>query len=88
MNSPRRPPFFWLVVLACALYVGFFVFCVSLTIRVYAIAKTPGWTLRGGRGGWIVSSVDADGPAAGRIQPGDRLLAIDGDQRSAVIGVS
>jgi hypothetical protein len=28
------------------------------------------------------------GPAAGRLQPGDRLIAIDGDERAAVVGTS
>jgi hypothetical protein len=87
-DQSRRPAFFWLVVVACAAYAGCLAFSVSVTIRSYGIAKAPGWAVRASRDGWFVSEVDGGGPAAGRIQPGDRLLAIDGDQRSAVIGVS
>src|SRR5438093_7278404 len=36
--------------------------------------------------GWVVATVDENGPAAGRLQPGDRLLALNGDGRVAVLG--
>jgi len=87
-NQSRRPAFFWLVVVACAAYAGCLAFSVSVMIRSHGIAKAPGWAVRASRDGWFVSEVDGGGPAAGRMQPGDRLLAIDGDPRAAVIGVS
>ena len=76
------------MVFVCAAYAGFLAFSVFVTIRAYGIAKAPGWAVRATRGGWFVSDVDIHGPAAGRIQPGDRLLAINGDERRAVVGVS
>src|SRR5439155_15391035 len=37
-------------------------------------------------GAWRVTSVDPNGPAAGVLAPGDRLLAIAGDSRAALVG--
>ena len=36
--------------------------------------------------GHVVASVDENGPAAGRLEPGDRLLALNGDWRVAPLG--
>lgn len=86
-DTPRRwPAFVWLVLLVCAVYAGLFAFTVYAVARYYGIEKAPGWSGRSETTGWMVSAVDAAGPAAGRIQPGDRLLAINGDQRRAVVG--
>src|SRR5262249_15631648 len=86
-EEPRRPVFFWLGLLVCGLYAGLFAFTVYAVSRYYGVEKAPGWTCDQTDGaGWFVSHVDDAGPAAGRIQLGDRLLAINGDQRRAVIG--
>ncbi|MEK6410914.1 MAG: hypothetical protein AABN34_28665 [Acidobacteriota bacterium] len=86
-DQPRRPVFFWLVLLTCVVYAGLFAFTIYAVARHYGVEKAPGW--RGQTDGrvWFVSDVDDAGPAAGRIQLGDRLLAINGDERRAVIGV-
>src|SRR5215471_791808 len=86
-DQPRRPVFFWLVLLVCVVYAGLFAFTIYAVARYYGFEKAPGWTvyrIEGTR--WFVSGVDERGPAAGRIQVGDRLLAINGDERLAVIG--
>jgi hypothetical protein len=86
-DQPRRPVFFWLVLLVCVVYAGLFAFTVYAVARYYGVEKAPGWTCDRTDGtGWYVSHVDETGPAAGRIQVGDRLRAINGDQRRAVIG--
>ena len=85
-DQPRRPVFFWLVLLVCGLYAGLFAFMIYAVVRYYGVEKVPGWSFRTDGTGWFVSDVDAGGPAAGRIQLGDRLLAINGDQRRAVFG--
>ena len=87
-DQPRRPVFFWLVLLICGLYAGLFVFTVYAVARYYGVEKAPGWRALADGRGWFVSDVDDAGPAAGRIQLGDRLLAINGDQRCAVLGNS
>ncbi|MGH9760678.1 MAG: PDZ domain-containing protein, partial [Blastocatellia bacterium] len=87
-DQQRRPAFFWLVLLICLVYTGFLAFTVYAVVRQYGVEKAPGWSADRTDGtGWFVSQVDPVGPAAGRIQLGDRLLAINGDQRRAVIGL-
>src|SRR5215470_19110759 len=85
-EQPRRPVFFWLVLLICGLYAGLFAFMIYADVRYYGFEKASGWSVRLHRTDWVVSYVDDAGPAAGRIQLGDRLLAINGDQRRAVFG--
>jgi GAF domain-containing protein len=87
-DQPRKPAFFWLVLLACALYAIAFSLMVFTFMRHYGAVKAPGWSVHGERSGWFVTEVDPNGPAAGRLASGDRLLAINGDARSAVIGTS
>jgi hypothetical protein len=76
------------VLLTCVVYAGLFAFTVYAVARYYGVEKAPGWRAVADGRGWFVSEVDDAGPAAGLIQRGDRLLAINGDQRCAVLGVS
>src|SRR5215831_3487605 len=86
-NQTRRPVFFWLVLLVCVVYAGLFSFTVYAVSRYYGFEKVAGWSCERTDGtAWFVSYVNAKGPAAGRIQVGDRLLSINGDERRAVIG--
>src|SRR6266508_2641328 len=87
-DQPRRTAFLWLVLLICGVYAGLFAFTAYVSARYYGIVKNPGWTVRPAATGWIVADVDDTGAAAGRIERGDRLLAINGDERCAVLGVS
>jgi hypothetical protein len=76
----------WVVLLLCALYGVLSVFTAILSIRYYGMMKAPGWEARATDEGWVVTSVAPDGAAAGRLEPGDRLLAFNGDERVAVLG--
>jgi hypothetical protein len=76
----------WVVLLLCALYVVLSVFTAIISIRYYGMMKAPGWEARATNAGWIVTSIVPDGAAAGRLEPGDRLLALNGDERAAVLG--
>jgi GAF domain-containing protein len=87
-SQPRRSAFFWLVLLISVVYAGSFAFTVYAVARYYGVDKAPGWRVVANATGWFVWEVDDAGPAAGRIQRGDRLLAINGDQRAAVLGAS
>jgi predicted metalloprotease with PDZ domain len=87
-DQSRRPAFFWLVLLLCGVYAGFCAVTIEATLRHYGTEKDPGWNVRADATGWIVSDVNASGPAAGRIEPGDRLIALNGDGRAAVLGVA
>ena len=83
-DQPCRPVFFWLVLLTCVVYAGSLAFTVYAVARYYGVEKAPGWIAQTDGRAWYVSDVDDAGPAAGRIQRGDRLLAINGDERYAV----
>src|SRR5262245_15593522 len=86
-NQPRRSIFFWIVLLVCGVYAGYFAFTVYALARYYGVEKAPGWEAQTDGRAWYVSNVDGAGPAAGRIQLGDRLLAINGDERYEVEGL-
>src|SRR5215470_292326 len=88
VDQPRRSAFVWLVVFLCVLYAGLFAFTVYAVAKYYGVEKAPGWSCARteSNNGYFVTEIDEAGPAAGRIQVGDRLLAINGDQRRAVVG--
>ena len=88
MSDQRRPAFFWFAVLLSGVYVAFLAFTIHAIVSHYGVVKDSGWTLRVAGSGWYVSGVEADGPAAGQVELGDRLLALNGDERAAVIGAS
>src|SRR5579864_2542440 len=88
MSDGRPAPFVWLIALLSALYAAYLAFTIAMVASHYGIEKDPGWTVRVAGDGWFVSAVDAAGPAAGKVEVGDRLLALNGDARAAVIGTS
>ena len=69
-------------------------FAIALVMTVFSLIrhngprKAPGWVARPQYSGWFVTGIDRGGPADGRLEVGDRLLAINGDERAAVIGTS
>ena len=58
-----------------------YVFGVVLLARYGTLIKDFGWTATSLDGRVHVATVDPAGPAAGRLQPGDEVVAIDGDRR-------
>ena len=78
--------FFWLVVCAVPLYVALWLFSGYVLVRDIHHSKAMGWTMTPRDNSWVVATVDEKGPAAGRLEPGDRLLALNGDARAAVLG--
>jgi eukaryotic-like serine/threonine-protein kinase len=87
-DQQRRSPFIWAVLFMCAVYALFCAVTVVSVARHFGIEKDPGWNVRVDAKGWVVSDVNAAGPAAGYIEPGDHLLALNGDESAAVLGVS
>jgi len=69
------------------MYAGSLAFTVYAVARYYGVEKAPGWIAQTDGRAWYATDVDDAGPAAGRIQRGDRLLAINGDERYAVEGM-
>src|SRR4029434_3158453 len=90
VDKPCRSVFFWLVLLLCGAYTFFFAFTTYVTVRSYGVVKRPGWTVGywPDSRGWVVRDVNETGPASGRLQRGDRLLAINGDARVAIWGTA
>ena len=55
----------------------------GVTLPKGNVVKDWGYTLSPGLFSWVVASVDPAGPAAGTIQTGDVIEAIDGNGRVA-----
>jgi len=87
-SQPRRSAFFWFVVLACPAYAALAVFTTHVLVRDFRHTKDAGWTARADDTGWFVATIDPAGAAAGRLERGDRLSALNGDTRAAVLGPS
>ena len=81
VNLRGKPGFFWFALVAGILVSVSFVYESVNLFRVGRWHKIVGWKSAPVATGWAVSQVDLDGPAAGKLQTGDRLLAIDGDTR-------
>jgi hypothetical protein len=85
-NRSRRPAFFWLVVGAIPLYAALWLFSGHVLVRDFHHSKAYGWTLAADDTGWVFTSVDPNGAAAGRLEVGDRMRALNGDTNAAVLG--
>src|SRR5262252_5747095 len=69
---------------ACVLglaVLGLYIFIGVNLIRWGPLTHEAGWTSVRKHDGWYVQSVDARGAAGGKLQPGDRILAVGGDER-------
>jgi tRNA A-37 threonylcarbamoyl transferase component Bud32 len=70
--------------LACVLglfVLSLYIFIAANLIRWGPLTREPGWTSVRKHDGWYVQNVDARGPAGGKLQPGDRIVAVGGDER-------
>jgi eukaryotic-like serine/threonine-protein kinase len=83
-----RQPFVWLVSVAALVVAAMFVHAASILIRTGGETTSFGWSEVRRDGHWIVSTVDPDGVAAGRLQPGDRLVSINGQRVVGRAGVN
>ncbi len=81
MNPRGKPNFYWFALAAGLLLSGCLVYESVNLVRIGRYQKIIGWRSTAAAGAWVVSEVDRDGPAAGKLETGDRLLAIDGDTR-------
>lgn len=67
---------------------GLYVAIPVILIRSGAAVREAGWTSVRRHDGWYIQSVDPNGPARDRLQPGDRVTAINGDRRFSIINPS
>ncbi len=78
--------FFWLAVFSGSLLLGALALQAVNAFRIGRYEKKPGWLMAQRADGWVVYQVEPGGPAQGKLQIGDRLLAMNGDRRVAHIG--
>ena len=81
-----RPPFFWLVALATPVILCAYVYIAYITARYGGLAVEFGWDAAREGAAWRVSRIAASGPADGRLQVGDLVLALNGNDRAGRLG--
>jgi hypothetical protein len=85
-DQPRRKPlFFWIAVLLGAVMLILYLFGGVMTARYGPVTRDSGWKPERRDGQWYVREVDPQGSAAGKLQAGDLILAINDDPRIASI---
>jgi len=79
-TSPRaHHPFRWLAVFAALVALVAFSMATVRLVRDRGVTKEFGWEEQRGRGGGAsVTAVSPGGPAAGRVEVGDRIIAMNG----------
>lgn len=83
---PKKPFFFWLI-LTIGIGLSFVYLYTGWMVFRYEPAREPiGWRTELSKGAWLVSTVEPHGPAAGKLEVGDQVLALNGDARAAVAG--
>src|SRR5262249_11556167 len=87
MSNQRGSAFSWFVLATCSVYAGFFIFAIYTTVRYHGWVKDGGWNERHDARGSYVSTVNERGAAARRLEPGDRLVAFNGGEGRAVLGI-
>ena len=85
MNN-SRPPFFWGVIVASAAMVFVYVCVAVIVVRYGGLAADFGWDASRRDDVWQVSRIRPGGPADGRLQAGDVVLALNGNDRAATLG--
>src|ERR1051325_6994706 len=79
-GAPSKHPFFWMILI----YAVIFSFFVSLTItsisRYGQLKRDLGWEYGFTGDDCYITRVDRAGPAYGKLQKGDRIVAIDGNR--------
>lgn len=81
-----KHPFFWVALFIGVLLLGFYVFAGLMLYRYGTLSKDLGWEYNSRGDSWYVNGVDPKGVAANKLEPGDRIIAIDGDEWITRIG--
>lgn len=82
---PRRPAFFWFA-LAAGIGLLIFYVCAGWVIYWNKGGKSFGWQFSYSSARWNVTKVDPMGPAAGKLERADTVLAFDADSRAGKVG--
>lgn len=87
-RTRRKPLFFWIALLIGAGMLGAYLFAGAMIWRYGTLVRDSGWQPERRHGQWIVRAVDPQSVAAGKLQPGDVILAVNDDARIARIDSS
>src|SRR5262245_1798182 len=86
LQEVPAPRFFTFAIVAGLIMLGALAIEGLHAVQFAGYSRVEGWTQTRSASGWSVATVDPTGPAAGVLQPGDRLVAFDGDARLARFG--
>jgi tRNA A-37 threonylcarbamoyl transferase component Bud32/GAF domain-containing protein len=75
--GPSRP-FLWFVWISSVIIAAVFAYAACLLVQKGGASVALGWSEARRGDGWFVSRVDPAGPAAGRIESGDRIINMNG----------
>lgn len=83
-SAERRHWYFWFILAAGLFFISFGIFATLMIFKYHGMERY-GYTTRPMAPGVEITEVDPEGPAAGKLEPGDRILAINGDARYSKI---
>jgi hypothetical protein len=81
-----RPRFFWVAMAVSAVALVGFGIAGTRAVLLSADSRVHGWTETRQGDVWRVATVDSGGPADGALEPGDQIVATNGDSRAARVG--
>ena len=84
-QARRKPIFFWIALLLGVVMLALYLFAGVMISRYGTVTRDSGWKPVRRDGHWYVREVDPQGAAAGKLQAGDLILAINDDPRIARI---
>src|SRR5438876_994191 len=79
-----KPYFFWFVLLLGTTVLGFYIFAGLMIFQYGTLTKDFGWKYVSKEDLCYISEVDSHVTAAGKLQVGDRVLAVNDDTRIRV----
>jgi len=74
----RRHGFIWVTAVAAIVALATFAYAAWLLVDGKGVTRDFGWQHVRQPGGWRLSQVDPEGPAAGHLEVGDRILTLNG----------
>jgi hypothetical protein len=80
-QARRKPLFFWIALLLGGVMLALYLFAGVMVSRYGTVTRDSGWKPERREGQWYVAEVDPRGPAAGTLQTGDLILAVNDDPR-------
>ena len=80
-RATKKSVFFWIALLMGAFVIGLYVFAAVMVFRYGGLTKDFGWSYASSGQAVYVTDVDPQRGAAGRLQAGDQILAINNETR-------